>query len=210
MAVIKSKRQENPLQVLSMALGLAVHTLIVCKNEKLFPKRDRWLLTAEIVRTALGIYIRIRKANRVRVEGMEDYTRRMTLQSEALDLIDTLMGLIDIAGAFCKLPGNKQEYWTGLALNLENKARAWHRSDQIRYAPRYCLSASAGFGPQFQELQPSVACGDAVLKPGSIQMEADGLAVDTDTLETILQEIGAALAQQCTSAASITHGPGAV
>lgn len=180
MAVIKSKRQENPLQVLSMALGLAVHTLIVCKNEKLFPKRDRWLLTAEIVRTALGIYIRIRKANRVRVEGMEDYTRRMTLQSEALDLIDTLMGLIDIAGAFCKLPGNKQEYWTGLALNLENKARAWHRSDQIR------------------------------LKPGSIRVEADGLAVDTDTLETILQEIGATLAQQCASAASITHGPGAV
>lgn len=37
MAVIKSKRQENPLQVLSMALGLAVHTLTVCKNEKLFP-----------------------------------------------------------------------------------------------------------------------------------------------------------------------------
>ena len=170
MAVIKSKRQENPLQVLGLALGLAVHTLTICKNEKLFPKRDRWMLTAEIVRTALGVYIRIRKANRVRVEEMADYTKRMALQGEALDMIDTLLGLIDIAGALCKLPGSKQEYWTGLAVELENKVRAWHRGDKAR------------------------------LKPGAIILEADGLAVDTDTLEHILAQIGTALARKITSA----------
>ena len=138
------------------------------------------MLTVEIVRTALGIYIRVRKANRVRVEEMADYTRRMTLQNEALDMIDTLLGLIDIAGAFCKLPGSKQEYWTGLAVELEGKARAWHRSDKAR------------------------------LKPGSVVLEIDGVAVDTETLEQTLAQIGAALAQQCTSTALISHGPGAV
>ena len=179
MAVIKSNRQENPLQVLGLALGLAVHTLTVCKNERFFPKRDRWMLTAEIVRTALGIYIRIRRANRVRVEEMEDYNRRMALQGEALELIDTMMGLIDIAGTFCHLPGNKQEYWTGLAQNLEAKTRAWHRSDKVR------------------------------LRPGSIQVDAGGLMVDTETLEHTLKQIGADLAQQC-AAAFASYGPGAV
>ena len=169
MAVIKSKRQENPLQVLGLALNLAVHTLTVCKNEKLFPKRDRWMLTAEIVHTAIGIYVRIRRANRVRVDEMEDYNRRMALQGEALELIDTMMGLIDIAAVFCHLPGNRQEYWTGLAQNLENKVRAWHRSDKAR------------------------------LRPAGSQFDTDSLTADTETLEQILRQIGAGLAQKCAS-----------
>lgn len=180
MAVIKSKRQENPLQVLGMAQDLAVHTLTICNNEKVFPKRDRWQLTGEIVRTALRIYISIRHANRVKVEEMADYLRRMELQRLALEDINNLLGLIDIAGARCHLPGDRQRYWTGLAVKLEGKARAWHRSDKAR------------------------------LKPGAAALDADGLAVDTETLEHILGQIGTALAQQCTSAVIVSHGPGAV
>ena len=137
------------------------------------------MLTAEIVRTALGIYVRIRKANRVRVTEADDYTRRMTYQQEALEMIETMLGLIDIAGAFCHLPGSKQEYWTGLVLELEAKTRAWHRSDKTR------------------------------LKPGSIQLDTDGMTVDTETLEHILKQIGAELAHRCTAALA-SCGPGAI
>ena len=94
-------------------------------------------------------------------------------------MIETMLGLIDIAGAFCHLPGSKQEYWTGLVLELEAKTRAWHRSDKTR------------------------------LKPGSIQLDTDGMTVDTETLEHILKQIGAELAHRCTAALA-SCGPGAV
>ena len=180
MAVIKSKRQENPLQVLGMAKTLAIHTLTICNNEKVFPKRDRWQLTGEIVRTAMSIYIQIRHANAVRVEEKADYERRMELQSLALENINNLLGLIDIAGVKLNLPARKQAYWTGLCSSLEIKARSWHRSDKIR------------------------------LKPGSIALDSDGLAVDMDALENILKKTGGLLAQQCACAASVSNGPGAV
>ena len=168
MAVIKSKRQENPLQVLGLARELALHTLNICNTEKVFPKRDRWMLTGEIVRTALLIYIHIRHANCVKVEETADYTRRMELQQTALEEINDLLGLIDIAGVRYHLPGNRQSYWTGLALNLERKARAWHRSDQARLKPGIVLEEihpedeAPGIIPQYggtalKQQMPSVA-----------------------------------------------------
>lgn len=168
MSVIKSKRTENPLQVLGMALELVIYTLTVRRNEKSFPKRDRWLITCEIVRTALQVYVKIRHANRVKVDGMEDYTRRMTLQSEAIEGINTLMGLIDIAGALYNLPGSKVEHWVGLCDALDGKARAWHRSNR------------------------------AALRPGAVILAAsDDMAVDLNDVQAILKESGQALAQQC-------------
>ena len=166
MAVIKSKRSENPLQVLDMARGLVLYTLTICNNEKLFPKRDRWLLTGEIVRTALRIYTSIRHANRIKVEDTADYARRMELQNLALEDITNLMGLIDIAASKCRLPGSRQHYWTGLCVELENKTRSWHRSDKAR------------------------------LHPGAMTLEAGGHAAEPDAMERIMKQIGTALAKQ--------------
>ena len=162
MAVIKSKRQENPLQVLGLARELAIHTLNICNNEKVFPKRDRWMLTGEIVRTALRIYIHIRHANCVKAEEAADYARRMELQQTALEEINDLLGLIDIAGIRCHLPGSRQSYWTGLALELEKKARAGHRSDQARLKPGAFIvdeSAQAVQAPHYIYKQEGTAVG---------------------------------------------------
>ena len=63
LSVIKSKRQEGKLQVLTKARELCAYTVMVCKNEKNFPKRDRWILTQPIVGEALAIMSCIRRAN---------------------------------------------------------------------------------------------------------------------------------------------------
>ena len=180
MSVIKAKRSENPLQVLGLALELALHTLTLCKNEKAFPKRDRWMLTGEIVRTALQVYIKIRHANRVMVDDMEDYARRMRLQNEAIEAINVLMGLIDIAAAHYSLPGRKVEHWIGLCDTLEAKARAWHRSNR------------------------------AAMKPGAVMADITDMAVDLNDVQVILKEACHALAQRCADGLAADHGPGAV
>lgn len=55
LSVIKSKRQEGKLQVLTKARELCAYTVMVCKNEKNFPKRDRWIITQPIVSEALNM-----------------------------------------------------------------------------------------------------------------------------------------------------------
>ena len=76
LSVIKAKRQEGKLNTLTKAREMCAYTIQICKNEKNFPKRDRWLLTQPIVNEALGIMTCIRRANAVRVEIREDYLYR--------------------------------------------------------------------------------------------------------------------------------------
>ena len=76
MSVIKAKRQEGKLSVLVKAREMCVYTITVCKNEKNFPKRNRWILTQPIVSEALEIMSCIRRANAVNVETKEDYIYR--------------------------------------------------------------------------------------------------------------------------------------
>lgn len=65
MSVIKAKRSEGKLQVLIQANNLCVYTVQICKNEKYFPKRDRWIMTQHIVHEALDVLCCIKRANAV-------------------------------------------------------------------------------------------------------------------------------------------------
>ena len=67
MSVIKAKRQDGQLVVLTKAREMCAYTVTVCKNEKNFPKRDRWIITQPIVTEALSVMSCIRRANSVRV-----------------------------------------------------------------------------------------------------------------------------------------------
>ena len=53
MSVPKGKRTEGKLQVLVELQALCAYTIQICKNEKNFPKRDRWILTQHIVKLAI-------------------------------------------------------------------------------------------------------------------------------------------------------------
>lgn len=66
MSVIKAKRKEGQLLVLSKARTLCAYTITICKNERHFPKRDRWILTQPIVTEALNIMTCLRRANAMR------------------------------------------------------------------------------------------------------------------------------------------------
>ena len=55
MAVPEGKRTESKLEVQTKARELANYTTTICSNEKIFPKRDRWILTNRIVNTVLTI-----------------------------------------------------------------------------------------------------------------------------------------------------------
>ena len=133
MSVPKGCRTESKLQVLVELQALATYTIQICKNEKNFPKRDRWILTQHIVKLAVDAYALARKANAVRVVTMEDYKLRRGWQVECRSSLEALLGLIEIAYLALPLESERVEFWTRSVMSAEEKLTAWRNSDRKRY-----------------------------------------------------------------------------
>ena len=133
MSVPKGCRTEGKLQVLTDLQALCVYTIQICKNEKNFPKRDRWILTAHIVRHAVDAYSYARQANAVRVATLEDYKLRREYQIRCRTSLEALLGLIEIAYTTLNLSGDRVEFWTKSVICAEEKLSAWRSSDRKRY-----------------------------------------------------------------------------
>ena len=97
MSVRKDQRKEGVMAVLVSVRALAKYTLTICKSEKRFPKRDRWIITDKIVKHALKAAVCADKANDVKVEDWDDYLRRRRLQKKALKAIRGIITLKQIA-----------------------------------------------------------------------------------------------------------------
>ena len=134
MSVIKAKREEGQLVVLTKARELCAYTLTICKNEKNFPKRGRWILTQPIVTEALSIMSCIRHANAVRVEMQLDYDYRRNQQIQAYAHAEALLTLMDVAYEVLNVESERIQHWTGLVLEVETLVQKWRRSDGVRYA----------------------------------------------------------------------------
>ena len=133
MSVVKSKRGEGQLVVITKAEELAEYSVKICKNEKHFPKAFRWCFTMKIVDEAVSIYTLIREANTIFVTTKEDYSLRRRKQLEALSLTDSLLGLIDLAKRVYGLDSDRVEHWVLLVKNVSKPLRKWLKSDEERY-----------------------------------------------------------------------------
>ena len=113
--------------------ALCVYTIRICKNEKNFPKRDRWILTQHIVKMAVDAYSFARQANAVRVVTMDDYKLRRNYQIQCRCSLEALLGLIEIAYTTLGLEGGRVEFWTRSVMSAEDKLAAWRTGDRKRY-----------------------------------------------------------------------------
>lgn len=133
MAVIAPFREANELNVLTKARQLAEYIFTICKNEKQFPRRDRWMLTADILHEAAHVLAHVRRANAVRVTTAEGYTQRRSEQVAALSSLDALMGYADLAYTVLHLSGDRAEYWTGLMVEEMALLKGWRDAGYRRY-----------------------------------------------------------------------------
>jgi len=134
LSVPEGKRTESKLEVQTRARELAVYTVSICGNEKVFPKRDRWAITNRIVNTALTIMEEIDMANDIRVSTKGDFEIRRKSQTIALVSTAKLLGLMDLAYIKYNIPSTKIRYWTQLVVNLRQLIIAWRQSDKKRYS----------------------------------------------------------------------------
>ena len=123
------------------AIELCEYTIRICKNEKVFPKSDRWLITSRITMKAEEIMEHAREANDIRVDSFEDYMSRHGHQIAAHGCCESLLSLIEISYRVIGLEGSRVEYWTKLIVELEDLIQRWIRSDRDRF-PEYAKCES--------------------------------------------------------------------
>lgn len=136
MSVAKGDRKESSsnLETAKMLKGLCVYTIQICKNEKNFPKRDRWILTAPIVKCAVKAYAKVLEANAITVVKLDDYMMRRKCQIQARKKLKAMLGLIEIAYTTLSLEDDRLEYWTGYVKNCLELLSKWRAADRKRYA----------------------------------------------------------------------------
>ena len=113
--------------------ALCVYTVQVCKNEKHFPKRDRWLLTQEIVKAAVKAYGHVMEANAVEVRTWEDYKLRRAHQVKARAKLKKLNAYIEVAMKALNLEPDRAETWQGYIKPCRELLAKWRESDRKRY-----------------------------------------------------------------------------
>lgn len=144
MAIPKSKRTTTPLSVLVEADTLACYTILICTDEKRFPKRYRWCLTKQIIESAVQAKMHIAKANAVYVNDAESAKIRRTYQQEAVADIAALSATMDTA--FRLFSGLRHidtaekpkkciniATWTAQLDKVKSLLLAWKKSDTEKY-----------------------------------------------------------------------------
>ena len=133
MSVPEGRRTESKLAVQTQAKQLALYTVTICGNEKVFPKRDRWAITNRIVSVALTIMEEVDMANDIFVSTAGDYELRRKSQTVALASTAKLLGLMELAFMKYNIESNRIRHWTQMTVDTRDLIKKWRKSDKDRY-----------------------------------------------------------------------------
>lgn len=126
MSVKVCDRSQGKLEVISKAMDFAAHTIKICDNDNVFPKRHRLSVNADIIKEVKMIAKLINRANTKR-----SYEKRLELQEQALDLTNDIE--IDMEIAYRTIKQNftekKLDYWLQLLLEVRSLLKGWIKSD---------------------------------------------------------------------------------
>ena len=114
------------------AKDLAVYTIQICSNDKVFlPKYN--LINTMIINTALTIYESGWTANNILVKTAEDWNTRRNYQKIACAKCNSLLALIDLAKGLYHLRDKRIKFWAKKTIEVRGMLRKWCEADQERY-----------------------------------------------------------------------------
>lgn len=97
MAVPAYLRDESKAEFITVATRLAAWALKWCKDERLFTRRERWIVTGDIWESAKGALKSVKKANARRdLSDPEEFAAREAHLKDALDSLTDLKVLLTI------------------------------------------------------------------------------------------------------------------
>lgn len=137
MSVPVNERSHGKLEAYTKAYELAVYTLRITKNKKIFTVEFQEELTDRIIEVALDIYLLVGCANDMQVRTKDDernYKERLAMQRKALKRCGELNKLIILAKPIFHLTSKRVKYWAGLTQDTRSLIKAWSDSDKKRFS----------------------------------------------------------------------------
>ena len=133
MSVRKEDRKGQHLPVIDKSRLLIDYTYDRIKDNKIFPKSQRWLLPKNIWDNAIGIRSSILHANSIRVESRREAEERLLYIKEAFGYVENLESLID----FCNIKGlisdERADHWESLVDDTVKQLNGWLKEERERY-----------------------------------------------------------------------------
>lgn len=97
MSVPAYLRKQSKAKFVTVAVRLAVWALKWCKDERLFTRRERWILTGDVWDRAKSVLLHVKVANaHPKPEQDQDYAIRLERLTAALDALTELEVLLTI------------------------------------------------------------------------------------------------------------------
>ena len=126
--------QNRQFDACEKTMELALHTIQICKNKKIFTVEYQEALTNDIIRCAKDIYVLAWRANNIytTVENGR-WPDRERLQQLSISKCNELIALINIARRLFHLKGKKVRYWTELVVDAKTMLRKWHDANADQY-----------------------------------------------------------------------------
>ena len=134
MSVVESQRKDTVMPSITKSFELAKYTIHICSNEKVFPKRYRWCLTDNIVKTAVNIHNYLIMANSIFVNSKDMYRLRVKYQVMAMALAKSLLGNMQLSKEIFGIEEDRMRYWTGLVYEIENLISTCRKNEAVRYS----------------------------------------------------------------------------
>lgn len=121
--------QNRQLDACQRAKELALHTIKICKNKKIFTEEYQEALTNDIIRCAKDIYLVAMRGNRVYVrKGNGRWKERVEYQTIAIEKCNDMLGYIDLARSLFHLKGKKVRYWSQMVLDTRALVIKWREA----------------------------------------------------------------------------------
>ena len=137
MSVPVNKRTTGKLEVCIKSRDLAVYTLQITKNKKIFSEDYQDAITDRIISAALNIHVLVWAANNILVSSRQDMIERLSLQDKAAAQCNVLLSLIDIAKPLFHLKTKRVMFWGEKVITTRNLIRTWRNADRKRYSALY-------------------------------------------------------------------------
>ena len=126
--------KNRSLNAITATMNLALHTIKICKNKKIFTIQYQEALTDDIIKCAKDIYVSAWNAEQLPVDdNIELLDDRLSLQQTSFLKIREMLALINLARRLFHLRGRKAEYWINLTMDSQNAIYLWHEATVEHY-----------------------------------------------------------------------------
>lgn len=137
MSVRTGERTQGELTVIVKAKEMAIYTIKITNNEKVFPKRYRLSVVNKIQDKAFDVINCLIEANEIYPKTREEWRIRREKQRQAMSCCRSLLTMVDMCKELFTISGDKVAFWTKAIFEVRTMTAAWLKKDEERFKEKF-------------------------------------------------------------------------